>query len=258
MQLLKRGASGALVKKWQLFLRGQNLNVEVSGEFDAATVLATKAFQQQQQLAVDGVVGNQSWGQAALMGLELVDYVSERGNGYPKEPKFPPLLGIVARQRIFGKFDYVSAPEPGNPEAIRISGDWVARNIVTIAVPEWIGIEGFPVSGRVSLHRLVAPRFKAFVAEVQSAGLRDRILSWGGSFAPRFIRGSREKLSNHAFGSAFDINVEWNSLGTEPAWPGEKGCVFDLVPSAHRQGFYWGGHFKSRRDGMHFELANIN
>ena len=45
-------------------------------------------------------------------------------------------------------------------------------------------------------------------------------------------------------------------LGAEPAWPGQRGCVFELVPIAHKFGFYWGGHFK-RRDGMHFEMAKL-
>ncbi len=88
-------------------------------------------------------------------------------------------------------------------------------------------------------------------------GLMDRVLAWGGSYAPRFIRGSTSVLSNHAFGSAFDINVANNPLGAEPAYPTQKGCVFDLVPLAHEHGFYWGGHFASRRDGMHFEIAEI-
>jgi len=64
-------------------------------------------------------------------------------------------------------------------------------------------------------------------------------------------------ISNHAFGSAFDINVAYNPLGAEPVYPGQKGCVFDLVPLAHEHGFYWGGHFRNRRDGMHFEIAEI-
>jgi len=37
---------------------------------------------------------------------------------------------------------------------------------------------------------------------------------------------------------------------------GQKGCVRELVPIAHENGFYWGGHF-SRLDGMHFEIAKI-
>ena len=48
-----------------------------------------------------------------------------------------------------------------------------------------------------------------------------------------------------------------NPLGAEPAYPKQKGCVFDLVPLAHEHGFYWGGHFASRRDGMHFEIAEV-
>lgn len=36
---------------------------------------------------------------------------------------------------------------------------------------------------------------------------------------------------------------------------GKQGCVRELVEIATEQGFYWGGHFKSRPDGMHFEVA---
>ena len=50
-------------------------------------------------------------------------------------------------------------------------------------------------------------------------------------------------------------NRFWNKLGAEPARRGAKGSVFDLVPLANRHGFYWGGHFAKRRDGMHFEFA---
>jgi hypothetical protein len=63
-------------------------------------------------------------------------------------------------------------------------------------------------------------------------------------------------LSNHAFGSAFDINAGQNGLGRIPAAVGAYGSVRELVPIAHRFGFYWGGHF-SRADGMHFEVAKL-
>jgi hypothetical protein len=35
----------------------------------------------------------------------------------------------------------------------------------------------------------------------------------------------------------------------------EKGSVRELVPIASEQGWYWGGHYQSRKDGMHFELV---
>ncbi|MBP0575977.1 M15 family metallopeptidase [Mycobacterium tuberculosis] len=38
---------------------------------------------------------------------------------------------------------------------------------------------------------------------------------------------------------------------------GAKGCVRELVPIANRFGFYWGGHFSTRADGMHFEVAKL-
>ena len=62
------------------------------------------------------------------------------------------------------------------------------------------------------------------------------------SFVARFVRGSRTVLSNHAFGSAFDINEKYNSLGSRPTLVGEKGSLRELVPIANRWGFYWGGH----------------
>jgi hypothetical protein len=78
------------------------------------------------------------------------------------------------------------------------------------------------------------------------------VLTWDGSFVPRFIRGSRTTLSNHAFGTAFDINCGYNRLGTIPALLGNKGYVRELVELANEHGFYWGGHFASpRSDGMH-------
>ena len=55
---------------------------------------------------------------------------------------------------------------------------------------------------------------------------------------PRFVRGSTTSLSNHAFGSAFDINVPFNRLGARPALVGQKGSVRRLVKTAHRHGFY--------------------
>ena len=68
------------------------------------------------------------------------------------------------------------------------------------------------------------------------------------------MRGSTTTLSNHSFGSAFDINVAWNERGHRPALVGEKGSVRELVPITHQWGFWWGGHF-STPDGMHFEVA---
>lgn len=91
---------------------------------------------------------------------------------------------------------------------------------------------------------------------IDDAGLGDRVLSFAGSWVPRFVRGSTTNLSNHAYGSAIDINVPWNQLSTVPALKGKRGSVRELVPIANECGLYWGGHF-NRADGMHFELARV-
>ena len=46
-------------------------------------------------------------------------------------------------------------------------------------------------------------------------------------------------------------------LGEAPARQGEVGCLYDLVPIAWQHGFFWGGNFPRRPDGMHFEVGDI-
>jgi hypothetical protein len=107
----------------------------------------------------------------------------------------------------------------------------------------------------MQFHRLAADQLIGLWQDWEQAGLLDRILSFDGAFVPRFIRGSTKTLSNHAFGSAFDINASLNGLGVRPPLFGQRGSVRELVPIAHKWGFYWGGHFNTRPDGMHFEIA---
>lgn len=171
---------------------------------------------------------------------------------YPNKPNFnaPKLAERIA---MFGKFEYTPI---GNGN-IRIKGNWAAENIVKVIVPQLAGVEGCDDKGEIFFHKKAVPQLLGFFAEVERRGLKNRIISFAGSFVPRFIRGSVSALSNHAFGSAFDINAPQNWLGQQPAKLGEKGCLLELVPIAHEFGFYWGGHFK-RLDGMHFEVATLN
>jgi hypothetical protein len=195
---------------------------------------------------------------SALEHIEPANRLSE----FPPRPDFPPLNGTAARQALFGRFEYVRDPQPGNPEAIRIQGDWVAQNIVAVellqlkGVPTYAGASG----GTVRFHRKAASQLQALWKAWETTGLLDRVIFWGGSFVPRLIRGtasSADDVSAHAFGAAFDINVPENRFGVEPARLGERGCVRELVNLANAHGFYWGGHFRGRPDGMHFEIARL-
>ena len=181
-----------------------------------------------------------------------------KGSNFPPRPDFRPLVTNRQREALFGRYEYVRVPQPGNSEAIRILGSWERDNIVEVPIPQLRKALGDRAPSAIRFHRLAAGQLQSLWAEWDSAGLLNRILSFGGGFAARFVRGSRSLLSNHAFGSAFDINETYNPFGQRPVSNGRKGCVRDLVPIANRCGFYWGGHYQSRTDGMHFEIAILD
>jgi hypothetical protein len=257
MRTLRKGLKGKDVEAWQYFLRGQGVLILVDGVFGERTKKATIEFQKGFSLNADGVVGNETYAAAMLRGFELVkdDIVVQEGPNWPPPPDFKP-LGSKGREKVFGKIRYKPAGNAKDPEAIILLDNWQQNNIVMVDIPQLKGVKGtygkssFPFN--IDVAESVQELFKAW----EKAGLKDRILTYAGSWVPRFIRGSRTHLSNHAYGTAFDINVAWNYLGTQPALVGKKGCVRELVPIANDLGWYWGGHFK-RKDGMHLEVAEL-
>lgn len=259
MQILRRGSEGDEVRRWQTFLVGRELlRGPVDGIFGPLTDRATRAFQRRARLAVDGTVGPLTLAAALQRGFDAGFRDPQGGTSgadWPPRPIFAPLVSNAEREQVFGAFRYERVAPDGDD--IRILGDWQARNIQRVSLPQLRGTKGAPASGRVALHRLVAEQTRALFAAWEVAGLLPLLLTWEGSFAPRFVRGSSVTLSNHAWGTAFDINYEWNRLGALPALRGRKGSVRELVPLANEHGFYWGGHFVNRADGMHFEVARV-
>jgi hypothetical protein len=201
---------------------------------------------------VDGVVGQKTLDVAKKFGYYDINEDVE----YPEKPQFSP-LNYNEREVYFGKFSYVSTPSPRNPEGICITDGWASRNIINVEIPQLKTVIGAPKSGIVQFNKICAPELVSLFSAWEDAGLLSRIISWGGSWVPRYIRGSRTILSNHSWGTAFDINVEWNQLGTVPAKVGQRGSVRELVKLANEHGFYWGGHYAKRPDGMHFEFAKF-
>lgn len=256
LKLIKINDQNELVRSWQFFLIGQGFYQGVAdGVFGSVTKGATIEFQKKFNLQPDGIVGNKSFGIAMQLGFDgIVDNRMDTSSpAWPPKPSFQPLTSNQQRQQIFGEFTFVHEPLSDNPENIRITNNWESQNIVTISIPQLTAVKG---SDRVRFHKLAANQLQKLWQDWENAGLLPLVLTWAGSFVPRFIRGSTTVLSNHSFGSAFDINVAWNQLGVVPALVGQKGCVRELVPIANENGFYWGGHF-SKNDGMHFEVAKI-
>jgi peptidoglycan hydrolase-like protein with peptidoglycan-binding domain len=261
MQVLRPGSSGEEVRRWQYFLIGRRLLRDVAdGIFGPKTLRATRAFQRLHGLERDGVVGPGTVARAIESGFDIgfVDPTGTvTGPSFPPRPAFPPLTGNRERAGIFGRFAFVAAPSPRNQEAIRIAGDWEARNLVRVEIPALAGVKGAPSGGKVRIHKAIAGQFTRLWSRWKADGVARLVLTWDGSFVPRFVRGSRTVLSNHSFGSAFDINAAYNPLGAMPALAGHRGSVRDLVMTANEHGFYWGGHYEGRPDGMHFEAAKI-
>lgn len=248
MKTIRKGDRGAQVKRWQFFLVGLDYTyIFADGDFGPLTHKATKDFQSKNNLVSDGIVGKNTYLKAFSLGYNV-----KESRDWPKKPEFRPLVGNRARARIFGDFTF-RAKSPGSDDIVVTDG-WARENIVKVKIPQLKGVKHAPRNQVVWFHKLAAEQLKAMFQEWEDEGLTKLILTYHGSYVPRFVRGRWGVLSNHAFGSAFDINYAWNRLGRESALVGEKGSVRELVPIAHKHGFYWGGHF-TRKDGMHFEVA---
>jgi hypothetical protein len=96
----------------------------------------------------------------------------------------------------------------------------------------------------------VAGQFDEFVEDIEQGILDD----WG--YAERPIRGSTTELSNHASGTAIDLNATAHPLATDPVrnfTRSEIDAIHAII--GRTQGCVrWGGDYTGRKDGMHFEI----
>lgn len=136
--------------------------------------------------------------------------------------------------------------------------DWVAANIVPLETPD------IPLLTSAKFHRLVAPQFRALFKAAAVRGLASRILSQVGGLTLRTITGNSATLSNHALGTAIDINSGsldgkrvWNPYGGPAAQRGAEGSNCELADLCADFGIYWGGWYSKHRDPMHFEAVRV-
>lgn len=256
---ISKGNKGTWVATWQHILITDGLDLSpygADGQFGVSTEKHTKAWQQAEGLVADGIVGPATWAKSGEIGREPKSYTQAKlFGGLPKHPAFGPMMSSD-RDRVFGHLEYMSVSVPASPEAIRITNGW-DHNVTSVHIPQLRDVKGAPSHCKITWHKKGVGQLKQLWDTWEEEGLLDRVISWAGSWNPRFVRGSRRTLSNHAYASAFDINAPWNPLGAEPKAAGLPGSVIELVSIANDLGFYWGGHYHSRPDGMHFELAKI-
>jgi len=105
-----------------------------------------------------------------------------------------------------------------------------------------ISIGGVPITVNANY----APQFQGLLSDLAASGYD--IGKDSGGYNYRTIAGTN-KLSNHAFGNAIDVNWNRNARGTRGDIPAELARSL-----AKKHGLTWGGDWKNP-DPMHFEVA---
>ena len=160
---------------------------------------------------------------------------------------------VAAFDALYGKLTWTE----GGPDRGDITPDpgWVTANIVKMDIPQ---MHRFTRREPIECHRLIAQPLAAVFASIEQAGKLPLVLSYDGLWVPRHKDHNPSRgISLHSYGSAIDINAEWNPYGHVPAPAGAKGSCVELIPFFEAEGFAWGGYFgggnASDTDGMHFE-----
>jgi len=124
--------------------------------------------------------------------------------------------------------------------------------------PRTIGVESFQVPGtklKIRCSKKVAPllinlcrEFHERVEKLDDGQLDD----WG--WAYRAVRGQEEagNLSNHASGTAVDLNATKHPLGKRGTFTKEQEKIIREI--ADKYLCRWGGDYRKRSDEMHFEV----
>lgn len=282
---LSRGGNNipAEVQRWQYFLlvtRGIVQAGKIDADFGPKTEEATKIFQIQQGLSPTGKVNEQTLQVASAYRYRILpdNYYSERDAvSWPPAPGNLSSPSSAWRNQKFTCFKFVQKAMAfrDRPERIVIRGscngstaDWPKAHIVDFPTSVFSHVDGY--RGYFRIHQKAKENLEELLRRWKDESLLHLPITFAGAYDPRYIFGHNPgngpqpelrsteagKLSNHAFGSAFDINATWNWIGDTPALCSRKGAVRELVEIANETGFYWGGHFGGGRiDGMHFELA---
>ena len=137
------------------------------------------------------------------------------------------------------RFGEVAVRVPFGRDWIKLDPDWVKQNIAK---------EELPILGRVACNRVLMPRLRKALGDLERRGL-SRLVDKGdfaGCYAPRRIP-STGSLSLHALGLAVDLNAHRNPYD-RPSRQDRR-----LVRVMERNGFTWGGAWPTVKDAMHFE-----
>jgi len=139
---------------------------------------------------------------------------------------------------------------------------WEAANLVRVPFP-WRAVLAWDVTTPVKsarMHRLCAPSLVAAFAAIWAAAKQDQatIEAWGmhlygGGFEFRPVRGGKA-LSSHSWGCAIDFDPARNGYGDTTPNFANVPAVLDAFAA---EGWTWGGPWRPKADGMHFQAARV-
>jgi len=143
--LVRRGDQQHPVKTLQYLLRGRGRNLTVDGIFGPSTDAAVRAFQQQKGLAVDGIVGANTW--SALIVTVKQGSQGDAVRGVQEEFQFRNLSGDPGKglqvDGIFG---------PKTAAAVRAFQQALHQDIPSVTVDGIVG----PVTWRALVSEMLA------------------------------------------------------------------------------------------------------
>ncbi|MEP2706517.1 MAG: M15 family metallopeptidase [Roseibium sp.] len=271
----------AEVQRWQYFLLSNGVTQvgKLDGQFGANTESGTKIFQLQHGLSVNGRADENTLKMATELGYVILkkDYYEKRSSkNWPKKPSGLTSPDSDWNNDNIGCFKFRKTTKKGNPHIVvkgscdGKSADWEAANIVKYYDDRLRFADNY--RGYIRCHKTAKPYIAELLDTWERESLLHLVLNYAGGYVPRYKKiksnpppgphGTKmsrnvNRLSNHSYGSTLDISTTWNWIGDTPAVCGELGSVRELVPAANKIGFFWGGHYKSGKDGMHFELAKL-
>lgn len=122
--------------------------------------------------------------------------------------------------------------------------------------PNEIKIKSFPIAGtniKVRCQETAGIILAAFAAEFHQKvePIDEGVLDdWGYAYRP--VRGQTTGLSNHASGTAIDLNATQHPLGKEGTFTIQQRVMLQQL--IKKYGLRWGGMYVNRKDEMHVEI----
>lgn len=241
-------------KQWQQRMKERGWKIAVDGFYGAESKAICLAFQKEKGLAVDGIVGVNTWNTAF-----------RTDNLNPSPSPVPPISPIPGNSGDYTRLE---------AKPLR---DSVNQGLTSPSATVMRGLLGTPGALTTDCSSVTNPNLKRLivtqnVGPFTATGLKPAIetlrdiftnvkrenpqlfsqLGSAGMLCVRKVRGG-SSFSNHSWGTTIDIKINGrlDAQGDNRTQAGLKA----LYPYFHKAGFYWGAGFSTLEDSMHFEAS---